>query len=80
MPEGKHCFQSTLSNNPHSAAAPTSSPWYKMLQGHRLQTAVLKSVIKKLRGSGELGVDPGGVSEYDQNVLCKILKELINCF
>lgn len=51
-----------------------------MLQGHRLLMAVLKSVIKKLRGSGELGVDPGGVSEYDQNVLCEILKELINCF
>lgn len=71
---------STVFNQHSAAAAPTSSPWYKMLQGHRLQTAVLKSVIKKLRGSGELGVDPGGVSEYDQNVRCEILKELINCF
>lgn len=80
MPEGRHCFQSTLSNNPHSAAAPTSSPWYKMLQAHGLQKAVLKRVIKKLRGAAELGVDPGGVRGYDQNVLCEILKELINCF
>lgn len=51
-----------------------------MLQAYRLQKAVLKRVIKKLRGAGELGVDPGGVRGYDQNVLCEILKQLINHF
>lgn len=64
----------------HSAAAPTSSRWYTTLQAHGLQEAVLRIVIKKLRGAGELGVDPGGVGGYDQNVLCEILEELINRF
>lgn len=50
------------------------------LQAHGLEKALLKGVIKKLRGAAELGVDLEGIRRCDQNAMCEILKKLISHF